>query len=103
ERAALVARLTPVAERIGLAGRLDLDDLRAHVTEQPGGERPSEEHPELDHPHARKRADALGLATRLRGDRGVGHWAGSGSRRSGLARRCPTRTSRASNTCSFMT
>ena len=54
--AALVARLAPVAERIGLPGRLDLDDLRAHVAEQAPGERPREQRPELDHAHARERA-----------------------------------------------
>ena len=56
ERPALVASVTPVAERIGLSGRLDLDHLGAHVAEQAPGERPREQRAELDHPHARERA-----------------------------------------------
>ena len=56
--AALVAGLAPLAQRVGLAGRLDLDHLGAHVAEQPAGERAGEQRPELDHPHARERAGA---------------------------------------------
>jgi hypothetical protein len=44
ERPALVARVAPVAERVGLARWLDFDDLGAHVTQQPPGERAGEEH-----------------------------------------------------------
>ena len=56
KRAALVAGLAPVAQRVGLAGRLDLDHLGAHVAEQPSGERPCEQRPELDHAHPGERA-----------------------------------------------
>ena len=102
ERAALVARLPPLAERVGLARRLDLDDLGAHVAEQPAGERPREEHPQLDHPDAGERPRAAGLAPRrLSGDCGVGHQCPSSA--SGCARTWETSRSRASNTCSFMT
>ncbi len=55
EGAPLVAGLAPVAERIRLAGRLDLDHLGAHVAEQPAGEGPGEQRAELDHA-ARPRA-----------------------------------------------
>ena len=58
EGAAFVAGLAPVAERIRLAGRLDLDHLGAHVAEQPAGERPGEQRAELDQPQARKRPGA---------------------------------------------
>ena len=56
QRPALVARLAPVAQRVGLSGRLDLDHLGAHVAQQPPGERPREQRAELDHAHARERA-----------------------------------------------
>ena len=56
--AALVASLAPLAQRVGLPRRLDLDHLGAHVAEQPAGERAREQRAELDHPHARQRAGA---------------------------------------------
>ena len=56
EGAALVASVAPVAQRVGLAGRLDLDHLGAHVAEQPAGERACEQRAELDQAHARERA-----------------------------------------------
>ena len=62
ERAALVAALAPVAQRIGLSRALDLDHLGAHVGEQPAGERPGDQRAELEHAHAGERPDpAAGL------------------------------------------
>ena len=49
---ALVARLAPFAQWVGLPGRLDLDDLRTHVAQQAPGERPRQQRPELDQAHA---------------------------------------------------
>src|SRR5581483_152024 len=101
QRPALVARLAPLAERIGLTRRLDLDHLRAHVAEQPAGERPREEHAELDHADARERArPVFGARRRRRRDRGVGQ---AGSAACWIARTCETSRSRASNRCSFIT
>src|SRR4029079_2681282 len=40
QRSTLVASLAPVAQRVGLPGRLDLDNVGAHVAEQSPGERP---------------------------------------------------------------
>src|SRR5262249_30680135 len=77
----------------GLARRLDLDDLGAHVPEQAARERPGEEHAELDHPHARERTVPV-RAHRLgsRRDRGLGHSAASSSRTCATSRSRPTRT-----------
>ena len=40
--------LPPGADRVGGAGRLDLDDLGAHVAEQPARERPGDQRADLD-------------------------------------------------------
>src|SRR5262249_24630607 len=94
-----VAALAPVAKGVRLPGRLDLDDLGAHVAEQPPRERPGEEHPELDDAHAGERARPVGAARRRRGlDGGVGHVSPAW-----IAWTCATSRSRASNRCSFMT
>ena len=97
----LVARLAPVAQLVGLARRLDLDDLGAHVAEEAAGERSREQAPELDDADAGERPRA-------------GRLAGGGIGRDGFAlmRLSPasaslagtreTRTSRASSTCSRM-
>src|SRR3712207_7435682 len=52
------------AQRVRLPGRLDLDDLGAHVAEQPAGERAGEQHPELDDAYPRERARASRVADR---------------------------------------
>src|SRR5262249_35467382 len=99
ERAPLVAGLAPFAKRVRLPGRLDLDDLGAHVAEQPPRERPGEEHPELDDAHAGERARPVGAARRRRGlDGGRGPVSPAW-----IACTCATSRSRASNRCSFMT
>ena len=66
ERAPLVARLTPVADRVGLTRCFDLDDLGSHVTEQPTGEGPGKQGSELDHPDSRQRPDPQALRRRSR-------------------------------------
>ena len=89
ERPALVAGLAPVAERVRLARRLDLDDLGAHVAEQPPGERAGEQHPELDRRGCPRAARARAGRSARRPP------AGSGSRRrSAPRRRRPRRASR---------
>src|SRR5205814_4090095 len=74
QRVAFVARLAPLAERVGLTGRLDLDDLGAHVAEQTTREGTGEQHPELDHANAGQRPGAVASASSgRRGDGRVGH------------------------------
>src|SRR5581483_365540 len=103
QRAAVVPRPTPLPHRVRLPRRLDLDDLCAHVAEQPAGERPGEEHPELDHPNARQRARPVGArAGGLGRERGPAHSAFVSAVSASSARRRATSRSRASNTCSFM-
>ncbi len=104
ERAALVAGLAPVPDRVGTPWRLDLDDLRPQIAQQAPGERPGEELPELHDPHARERAAGFGRGCLPALPRRVGHVLSTSSR----ARACSsstwaTRTSRASSTCSFIT
>ena len=101
ERAPLIARLAPLPDRVGLTGRLDLDDLGAHVAEQAAGERPGEKLPELDHADAGERPFAVGRAS-LGSDGSVRH-AVSPPFLVCPARSRAMRTSRASRTCSFMT
>ena len=48
--------LAPGAQRVGRARRLDLDDLGAHVAEQPARERTRDQRADLDHPDAVQRA-----------------------------------------------
>ncbi len=48
--------LPPGAQRIGRARRLDLDDLGAHVAEQPSRERSRDQRADLDDPDAVQRA-----------------------------------------------
>ncbi len=98
ERTALVARLAPLPQRIGLPRRLDLDHLGAHVPEQAAGEGPGEQHAELDDANTCERARAARVP--LAGGRARGRLAQPVS---SWARTWPTRTSRASNTCSFIT
>src|SRR5699024_3431792 len=50
-----VADDAPAAHRIAVAGRLDLDDLGAVVTQQLPRERPGDEAAELEDPHAVER------------------------------------------------
>ncbi|CPP71609.1 Uncharacterised protein [Bordetella pertussis] len=42
----------PLAQRVALPGRLDLDDLRAEVGQRLGGKGPRDQLPELQHPYA---------------------------------------------------
>jgi hypothetical protein len=56
--------VAPVAQLVGLARWLDLDDLGAHVAEEPAGKRPREQAAELDDADARERAGARRLAGR---------------------------------------
>src|SRR5207248_4936034 len=74
ERPALVAGMTPLSKRVRLPRRLDLDDLGAHVAEQPAGERPGEQHAELDDTHAGKGPRPVDVrpTARLRAD-GLAH------------------------------
>src|SRR5688572_13908483 len=51
-----VAQLAPLAQRIALARRLDLDHLGAEVAQRLGAERPGDQAAELHHPHARERS-----------------------------------------------
>ena len=64
QRTALVARLAPVADRVGLSGRLDLDDLGAQIAEQASGERPGQQRSELDHADPGERPDTWALLHR---------------------------------------
>jgi hypothetical protein len=97
EGAPLVARLAPLAQRVRLPRWLDLDDLGAHVAEQPAGEGTGEQHAELDDADAGERAGPVALALRSRGgDCGIGHSSPSSSRQ------CARSRSRASKMCSFM-
>ncbi len=101
ERPPLVARVAPVAKRVRLARRLDLDDLGAHVAEQTAGERACEQHPQLDDADACERSRAAGRHGGSVG-RGVGHARSPTGAVYGCSRRFETRRSRASKTCSFM-
>ena len=47
--------LTPGAQRVRGAGRFHLDDVGAHVAEQPAGERPGDQGAQLEHPDAVQR------------------------------------------------
>ncbi len=50
--------LPPGAQRVGRPWRFDLDDLGAHVAEQPARERPRDQRADLDHADAVQRAGA---------------------------------------------
>jgi hypothetical protein len=54
--------LPPGAQRIGRPGRLDLDDVGAHVAEQPAGERAGYQRADLDHPDAVKCSNSRHIA-----------------------------------------
>ena len=56
--------LTPGAQRVGGAGRFDLDDLGAHVAEQPARERPGDQRADLDDADAvRERCPGTSVAS----------------------------------------
>jgi hypothetical protein len=80
ERAVVIAGLSPLTKRIRLTRRLDLDDLRAEIAQQPSGERPGEEHSELDDSNTGQRARAARVAGDLRLRHRLGHPARSRSR-----------------------
>ena len=58
--------LAPGAKRIRHAWRFDLDDLRAHVAEQPPGERSGDQRADLDDPDPveRSRRDGHGATAK---------------------------------------
>src|SRR5262249_30832692 len=96
ERAAFVAGLAPLADRVGAGRVLDLDDLRAQVAEQAAGEWSGEQRAELDQPHAGERPDSSRFLDRgRRFQRLLRHGSTAGSEPA-----FATSRSRASNTCS---
>ena len=56
--------LSPGAQRVGRSRRLDLDDLGAHVAEQPARERPGDQRADLDDADAVQRAGGVIVRTR---------------------------------------
>ena len=100
QRAALVAGLAPLADRVRLPGRLDLDDLGAEVAEQPAGERARRAASRARRPAAR-RAARRPVARRRR--HALAARSGPRPRSASSASMCCTSTSRASKTCSRIT